>query len=128
MNRLLINALCLTAIVCSSEIYAQNFPLGALPAWYNGGFAGEAGELRVASYSFFEKGNISYASSWYGSQILSGGSYVSIDKFLKKIHSGIAFTAGYRGIKDYHMTRSASLTVSPKFSFKGKYTFAPFVD
>lgn len=63
------------------------------------------------------------------------GSIVSVDHFLRRLRSGVAFTAGRMAedqnmLADYqkHSISFGSITISPKVSAKGKYTFAPFVD
>jgi hypothetical protein len=113
-------ALCVTVLYCSHGLHAQRIPIGAIPTFYNGGFAGEAGALRIASFSHI---NGSYFS---GETWMSGGTKISADQFLKKLRSGVAFTAGYSGSK-FGSSFSASSTIAPKFSFKGKYTFSPFL-
>jgi hypothetical protein len=124
-------ASCVAVLLCSTELLAQRIPIGALPTRYNGGFAGETGTLRVASFSFIEYGPIPYPPP-SGSNRISRGTFISADHFLKKLRSGIAFTVGHVSgqqgyLSDYRYT-SMSLAISPKFSFKGKYTFAPFAD
>jgi hypothetical protein len=119
-------AVCATILLCSTGLQAQYVPAGALPTYYNGGFAGEAGAFRVASFSYLDYNYylmFSGRTSWTRS-----GSFISVDNFFKKIRSGVALTVNHQG-RDRQFTNTAmSLVISPKFSFKGKYTFAPFAD
>jgi hypothetical protein len=103
---------------------AQEVTVGALPTFYNGGFAGEAGTLRVTSFSYFKY----TPSRVYASHTKSAGSFISVDHFVKKIRSGIAFTAGVERERRWTDINSMILAISPKLSFGGKYTFAPFAD
>jgi hypothetical protein len=109
-------------ITSSLNLWAQA-PIGHLPTQYNGGFAGEAGAPRLSFHSYV----MAYRSSDY---IPSYGSYLSYDNFFRKIRSGISLTFGrtnsnyYFGKTDGYSTR---VSISPKFSFNGKYTLAPFV-
>jgi hypothetical protein len=114
-------ALCAIGLYCSTDLRAQDIPIGALPTYYNGGFAGEAGALRLASFSHVTR------SYYRGETWTSGGTEISADQFVKKLRSGVAFTAGYTGGK-MSSNFSTSSTIAPKFSFKGKYTFSPFLN
>lgn len=105
------------------EVAAQDAPISSLPMEYNGGFAGEAGTPRLASFSRFR--TIHYPGVRYAQ-------YVAYDNFFKKIGSGVGFTVGHtsargRAVGNFENT-SAMLAISPKFSFQGNRTFAPFVD
>jgi hypothetical protein len=107
------------------ELRAQQaVPIGALPTYFNGGFAGEAGVPRMANFSFLSRDLSSGSVPNYD----GAGSFISIDHFLKKIGSGVAFTAG--DLKSSSLSKEAfvSVAISPKFSLQGKYTFAPFAD
>jgi hypothetical protein len=118
-------ALCVMLLLCVIHSRAQQIPVGALPTTYNPGFAGEAGAMRIASYSSLDYSRIVKLDGkhWYSSRTA-----ISVDNFLAKIHSGIAITAGYQTAGFFYTNQSGSLAISPKFSFKGKHTFAPFVD
>jgi hypothetical protein len=121
-------AWCVVALLFSKKAGAQQVPIGALPTKYNGGFAGEAGSLRIASFSYFNFGETGYyvGQNWPGR-----GSFISIDRFFKKIGSGVAVTIGQEGGGSqytHYKNTSTGLAISPKFSFRGKYTFAPFAD
>lgn len=118
-------------IVLSLQSVAQNIPLGTLPMLYNGGFAGECESPRfVVGTGVTGSGS----SAWTDSK--SHNYYASYDQFFSKLRSGIGVTFTrdyYASIRpnDYTYDRSRSylsISFSPKFSFKGKYTFAPFVD
>jgi hypothetical protein len=130
------NARLLVAIVLicfgSNKLAAQwrDVPIGALPTYYNGGFAGEAGVPRLTSFSYVER---TFANRFNGggySQLQGGGTFLSADHFLKRLSTGIEFTGGVEASGDFSTSRTTfgSLAISPKISFKGKYTFAPFVD
>jgi hypothetical protein len=118
---------CLTAIICCTlQLEAQRtLPIGALPTKYNGGFAGEAGTTRVASFSYLKYSGDLQGVGFSHSNI---GTLISVDHFLKKMRSGIAVTAGLENYYSAASVSGVSAVLSPKFSFKGKYTFAPFVD
>jgi hypothetical protein len=119
-------ASCVAASLWSAELMAQRVPAGALPTEYNGGFAGEAGDLRLASFSYLDYGRFPhYAAS---SRVLNRGTFISADQFLKKIRSGVGFTIGRQGDDNRYESTAMSLSISPKFSVKGKYTIAPFAD
>ena len=124
-------ALCICALATS----AQELPVGMmLPTYYNGGFAGEAGAPRVATFSHFYYHK--YKSPTFGSLYWRyRGSCVSVDHFIKGLRTGVAVTAGHIAedqnmITDYQKRSLSfgSITLSPKVSSKGKYTFAPFLD
>jgi hypothetical protein len=109
-------------ITSSLNLWAQ-MPIGHLPTQYNGGFAGEAGAPRL----FFNSYMTGYRQGGY---VPMYGSYLSYDNFFRKLRSGISFTLG-RTNSNYYFAKtdgySASVSISPKFSFNGKYTLAPFV-
>jgi hypothetical protein len=111
------------AFLYSIHAFAQQPPIGVLPTFYNCGFAGEAGSPRIAAYS--------YLTAYRGnSQLPLYGNYVSYDNFLKKIRSGLSIMVGhseYRYSNYEARSKYASMAISPKFSFNGKYTLAPFV-
>jgi hypothetical protein len=116
-----------TILFCSTQLRAQErVPIGALPTYYNGGFAGEAGVPRINAFT-----HLSYSiDRGYGGTIgpTNSGIVISADHFVKKIRSGVAFTAGLDNFGGTSKGPLFSVAVSPKFSFKGKYTFAPFAD
>lgn len=127
-----------TLHLCSSGSFAQfsseTVPVGMMPTYYNGGFAGEAGAPRVAIFSYFTSHTYrltpDHQEHWRFS-----GSYVSVDHFVKNLRSGIAVTTGYirqsQDLYDQHQKVSnnfCSIAISPKISSKGKYTLAPFAD
>lgn len=114
--------------VASNKLVAQRVvPVGALPTYYNGGFAGEAGVTRVASFSYSNfKIDNAFNSAYIASPVF--GSFLSVDHFLKRISTGIAFTGGVESLDSRSGSKYASLAISPKISVKGKYTVAPFVD
>jgi hypothetical protein len=100
-------------ILLSYFSYSQvSPPLGSLPMLYNGGFAGESGQGRLAL------GIQTSKRLWNGN--FSG--YGSYDHFFSKISTGIGLTA-IVGTQNAYI-----LSISPKISFKGKYTLAPFVE
>jgi hypothetical protein len=117
------------AILFSSDLYSQEIPLGSLPMLYNGGFAGEAGQARFTTGFGIRKSNFSDTNlTLY---------YLSYDQFIPKVRTGIGITlvTSHIASKDtfslqYDGINSTSVitSLSPKFSFKGKYTLAPFVD
>ena len=125
------------AFFCATESKSQiAVPIGTLPTYYNGGFAGEAGAPRVASFSYLQR---SFSTNPRISRLSHHGTFISVDHFLKKIRSGVAFTASSQNFNRAFMAGSenfnsnsngaiVSMAISPKFSFKGKYTFAPFAD
>jgi hypothetical protein len=114
IKRLLFIFLCTQGL----NLDAQQIPIGNIPTQYNGGFAGEAGVPRI--------------SSFYATYL----NYISYDNFYQKLKTGISFTVGSGWQSDHagpdaHFNRHSSLArlgISPKFSFKGKYTIAPFLD
>jgi hypothetical protein len=119
------SALCVTLLLCAIHSRAQQIPVGALPTTYNGGFAGEAGAMRIASYSSLDYNRIARSD---GRHWGSAGTSISVDNFIAKIRSGIAITAGYNAAGSVYSNHSISMAISPKFSYKGKITFAPFAD
>jgi hypothetical protein len=117
----IIVAFCVAVLFCLNILSAQ--PVGTLPTYYNGGFAGEAGATRVASYN-----GLSHYSDEIGRSVATG-SYISVDHFLKKLRSGMGISAMHAGnSRKVGSISSVNLAISPKFSFKGKYTFSPFAD
>jgi hypothetical protein len=129
MNVRLLSATLTTIICCTVELRAQSVvPIGALPTFYNGGFAGEAGVPRIANFSFLGRELSSINVPNYIGDYNGAGTFISIDHFLKKIGSGVAFTASK--VSDNSVSNGAfvSVVISPKFSLRGKYTFAPFAD
>jgi hypothetical protein len=118
----------LTAVlaVCRCiDIQAQkiNVPVGALSTYYNGGFAGEAGGLRICAYTYVKPAtkNNSYSQAYWGSM-------ASVDHFVKKLRSGVGFTFGQEAGPYQSTSGLLSAAISPKISVKGKYTIAPFAD
>jgi hypothetical protein len=110
--------------LCTMDVAAQRaIPIGALPGHYNGGFAGEAGSARLASYAFLNHSNNSYFLN-----STSSGYAVSFDTFLKKISSGVGFSVGMENESKTRSGTLVSIAFAPKISFKGKYTFSPFID
>lgn len=110
------------------KVQAQEVPVpvGALPTQYNGGFAGEAGSFRVANFSYLKYYRYGY-SGYEGSSSVTG-TFISADHFLKKLSSGVALTAGLEGDGPSYKGVFTSVAISPKFSFNGKYTIAPFAN
>lgn len=113
-------------IVLSLQAPAQEIPLGILPMQYNGGFAGEGEKARfvigggLRSYNSGERGN-----NYFG----------SYDQFFPKLRSGIGVTiSGFQWASSFNSQtigagdNSLMLSFSPKFSYKGRHTFAPFID
>ena len=115
-------------MISLTRVYSQTAPIGLVPTVYNSGFAGEAGVPRIAAVSFL---NTSYRIP---GALTAYSNYVSYDDFFKKIRSGISITVGQEAwhSEQQPVTRFkkniATIGVSPKFSFKGKYTIAPFID
>jgi hypothetical protein len=108
-------------IASSTFLNAQSIPVGSIPIFYNGGFAGEAGAARIAGFSYFESGGKSRPSI---------SNIISYDNFFKSTRLGIGVMVGQSNVVyDFYSQNSfAKISLSPKFSFKGKYTFAPFLD
>lgn len=120
--------LCVSFLLFANKLQAQDAPIGALPTRYNGGFAGEAGELRVASFSYLEYSWHNYTIPSWPDHTTNSGTFISVDHFLKKLGSGVAITAGQEGNGHTYRGTSTSLAISPKISLNGKYTIAPFAD
>jgi hypothetical protein len=98
-------------------------PIGSLPTFYNGGFAGEGGASRIA--------NSSYVGKMGDNGPIYFGTIVSYDNFIKKMSSGISMSSGLSKshIGPNELTSSfVGIGLSPKISFNGKYTFAPSAD
>jgi hypothetical protein len=112
----------LSACLCWNDVVSQHLPTGAIPTYYNGGFAGEAGAPRVSSFSYVDY--FKRLDEYNYGVILSG------DVFLKAIRSGVSITVGQVETERQFdsSTKFARVSISPKFSFRGKYTFAPFID
>lgn len=112
-------AICCLGILLSLNAFCQDLPpLGSLPMLYNGGFAGESGDLRINAGGIYrhEKNN-SYEDS-------QSSFYLSADGLIPKIRTGIGASAIYSNSTNGLYT----LSVSPKIPLKGRYTIAPFVD
>jgi hypothetical protein len=108
--------------VSATSIHAQSIPIGSIPTFYNGGFAGETGTARVASFSYF----VPRKDFGTGSTNM-----LSYDNFFKKARLGVGIMAGQSDkIYAFYYTQMlfSKISLSPKFSIKGKYTIAPFVD
>lgn len=112
-----------------SQAFSQFAPIGSIPTIYNPGFAGEAGVPRIATNSILAAHSNTRSTTYMNC--------ISYDNFFKKIRSGVSITAGQRA--EYSKDESQAITprfekyiatigISPKFSFRGKYTIAPFVD
>lgn len=119
-KRLLLTLSCFYSIALFAQ---QAPPIGVLPTYYNSGFAGEAGAPRISTFSFM---------TTYGhSGVYQYGNYLSYDNFFKKIRSGVSLTVGQlnqnSGPAYQFRSRVVNAVISPKFSFGGKYTLAPFV-
>ena len=98
-------------LLLSFVSFSQNGPtVGGLPMMYNGGFAGES-----------NKGRLNVGGT--GELPISLGFFASYDQFIAKLGTGVGLTY----LMDENVT-GVKLSVSPKFSFKGKYTLAPFID
>ena len=108
------------------SVAQRGVPVGALPTYYNGGFAGEAGVPRLASFSYVKVGLREFSPD--DSPYNNAGTFISFDHFLKKIGTGVAFTAGTEKFSRGSKGNFVSLSISPKMSSKGKITFAPFAD
>jgi hypothetical protein len=113
-------------IVLSLQMFAQDIPLGMLPMQHNGGFSGEGEKAR-----FVVGGGIRPS----GSGVRRNNYFGSYDQFFPKLRSGIGVTLiGSQWSGSYNLQRLAArsnslmLSFSPKFSYKGKHTFAPFMD
>jgi hypothetical protein len=117
-KRLLLFSACL----CWMNVVAQHVPSGTIPSYYNGGFAGESGATRISGFGY-----VDYSKRVDG---YNYGSILSGDVFLKAIRSGVSITLGQRETSRQFesSTEFAGIGISPKFSFQGKYTLAPFVD
>jgi hypothetical protein len=111
-------------IFCAEFIQAQSLPVGSIPIFYNGGFAGESGVPRIASVSFFQSDSKGPGSGGFTN-------IISYDNFFKKSRLGAGFMAGQsNAVYAFYSTQMffSKVSISPKFSLKGKYTIAPFVD
>jgi len=115
-------------VTSTIHAFAQDeiVPVGQLPTHYNAGFAGEAGRARVAVFSYMQ---------FFQRQLGDYSNHFSYDNFFQKLHSGVSIQAGQfyskwlPGNPVFEWQNSyAKVAVSPKLSFKGKYTFAPFVE
>jgi hypothetical protein len=124
----------LVLVLFATTARSQNIPMGSLPLLYNGGFAGESSSARV--YSGLSYLAVRYAGD--SARDICGSAYVSYDRFVPKIRSGLGLTfiqndlfnrSGHtryqRGTYDNYFVIAS---LSPKLSFKGKYTFAPFIN
>jgi hypothetical protein len=100
----------------------QALPVGTLPMLYNGGFAGEGKNAR-----FTIGGSRLTTPPTYG----YFGSY---DQFITKLSTGIGITFAHDNhtSKDiylsHHYRNYLVISISPKISIRGKFTFAPFID
>ncbi|HZY82496.1 MAG TPA: type IX secretion system membrane protein PorP/SprF [Cyclobacteriaceae bacterium] len=115
--------------IATNKADAQMFPSGGLPMLYNGGFAGEAGDHRLvfaSKLNFMNFDNLRSRTSHT----------ISYDAFMPSLRSGVGVMTGFMS-DHYNPTDSLnwelrnpffSVAFSPKLSFKGKWTFAPFVD
>lgn len=116
-------------IVFSLQCTAQNIiPLGTLPMQYNSGFAGESEKARLITGGSI--GAYSFAGRNYWNNY-----FASYDQFFPELRSGIGLTVNgsnhdYYYNRTHYDTRESllQLSFSPKFSVRGKYTLAPFVD
>jgi len=127
-------ALICTILLLSFKIHSQDLPpLGSMPMFYNGGFAGEAGTPRLNVGTTINE-------NWGAGKKHRQFYYSSFDMFIPKVRTGIGISAGYRSTKfpkDYSRFDDTKIidntafliaSLSPKFSYRGKYTFAPFID
>ena len=130
-----------TAFVCVGILwtlnsYCQNIPMGTLPMLYNGGFAGESqhgrlnGGIGISSYPYRISSTTSSQSTDYASCY-----FASYDQFITKLSLGVGLTFShdynrysYNSELYFKKREYILLSVSPKLSFKGKYTLAPFLD
>jgi hypothetical protein len=130
MTRRIIYSTSVAAVLCFATAEAQLLPVGFLPTYHNGGFAGEAGAPRISTFSYYNHGDFGGFANRYS--WTRKGSLVTADHFFKKMRSGIALTAGQEkdteSTTDSYKNSMISLAFSPKFSSRGKYTLAPFVD
>src|SRR5688500_18918953 len=92
--------LSITLLFLILKAYAQDVPLGALAAPYNGGFAGEAGALRLPSFSYLKYFRYDSPAGLQSSS--HTGTFISVDHFLKKLRSGVAITSGLQGDSRYY--------------------------
>jgi hypothetical protein len=127
-----VSFLSLAGLLAGTKVNAQDAGVGTLPMMYNGGFAGEAGTSRLASFSSFRRSIFVQRSTLSTGRAKDYGTFLSYDFFLKKIRSGIGVTASHyysddNYIRDFKNT-SVALAISPKFSYNGKFTVAPFAD
>jgi hypothetical protein len=131
MNKLKAALIC-TGILLTLKSYSQTYaplnpPLGTLPMQFNGGFAGEAKDHRFVGGIGFSGNRKIYSSTNY---------FASYDKFITKLRTGIGVTynryeTASRSIVQGPISsnlQNLTIAISPKFSFKGKYTLAPFID
>jgi hypothetical protein len=117
-------------IILTIQSFSQDIPLGTLPMLFNGGFAGEGENARVTTGIGGRNG-----AGWSREKMFNYfGSY---DQFLPKLRTGIGVTLIRSHYNYYissdtasydHRKNAAIISLSPKFSFKGKYTLAPFAD
>jgi hypothetical protein len=131
MNKLKAALIC-TGILLTLKSYSQTYaplnpPLGTLPMQFNGGFAGEAKDHRFVGGFGFSGNRKIYSTTDY---------FASYDKFITKLRTGIGVTynryetasrSTFQGPISSNL-QNLTIAISPKFSFKGKYTLAPFID
>jgi hypothetical protein len=111
---------------------AQNLWINAMPFYYNPSFAGNSSQARIAvSNSIIRTETKDLNSSDAKEKI--GQNFISFDKFIGKIHSGVGAQFRYSNDVGYlnnsvnmkSITFEGSIVIAPKFSFKGKYTLSP---
>jgi hypothetical protein len=128
MNKLKIAVVC-AVFLLSLNTRGQDIPLGALPMLYNGGFAGDADHARFTTGFGIRK-------FWF-SPTSSTLYFLSYDQFIPKVRTGfgVSLITGHTKTNDPYLSEwnginstSIITSISPKFSFRGKYTLAPFVD
>ncbi|HYG40801.1 MAG TPA: hypothetical protein VD908_19385 [Cytophagales bacterium] len=134
MKKIITTALCCISILLALKLSAQELPLGTQPIKYNGGFAGETGNLRMNFGSGLTTSSIT----------LNNVNAITVDGFIPKIRTGVGVSTGYGHSKhnfnaiqingalaENEMNDKVTFitfAISPKLSFRGKYTFAPFFD
>lgn len=127
---IVVSFLSLAGLLPLTKVNAQDAGVGTLPMMYNGGFAGEAGVPRLAGFSSFRRSVFVERGTLSAERGKDYGTFLSYDSFLKKIHSGVGITVGhYYSDNNYDLKNtSMALAISPKFSYNGKFTVAPFAD
>lgn len=121
-------------MLSTSFLSAQSVLIGNQPMQFNPAFAGTAGGPRMGTDAdFYRKDN-----SWNKSS--KNNIAFSFDHFIPKLKSGVGIQTTYSNSEfqwkpffnngatqpSYHSENfNVGMSIAPKFSFKGRYTFSP---